>query len=857
MKRSLFIIGLLTALAVSCTVEELVDPNAGKIKPGEDVFYATIEGQDTKTYAKEDLSVVWNKDDRITIFNRNSAGDEYAFQGENGSSEGPFINVAEISEEEESLTNIIAVFPHDASTTINPADESISMNLPAKQDYVFRSFGRGAGAMVSVSQNRNLSFKNLGGVFAFRFYGENVSVASVILRGNNNEPLAGPCTVTMPVNGKPTVLMDAENASRSVKLYCKDAVKLDSDPNKYTEFWFAIPPTTFSGGFTVTVMTDDGRKFERTNRSSITIDRNMVKWMAPLRVDPKISETVDINSLSTIFGKKMETAQTDDKSYTAEKKDRTFTFTIPTWTASYGLKLNAEFVGNALTADGVAITANDKIDVSKDVTLAACKGDYEMRYTLKVRNTGLPVVRITTNGFTMKDIEDDENHVNWRPSDTELTDPNNYGAEIRIEYADGSPALFKVTTDEETGAVLEIEPKKKVDTQVKGRGNATWTYKKRPYALKFGSKRQVFDMPPSKRWILLANWKDRTLMRNDAAFWLSQQISDVIKSPSFPYSVHGQFVELEFNGVHRGNYYFCEQIKIEENRLNLTKVEDEDIPNIVSGPFLMEIDNNYDETYKFLSGFYSKGQSEASKGLKYMFKFPDENLPDAAFNYMKKYIAEDMEPLIKKIPQRNYGYREYLDMDSAIWFMFVNELTGNGDFFNTTTSQSYKWYGPHSTYFYKDMDVKKEAEDGTTTTTRSKLFMGPVWDFDYLTFYDESGTPSRSNKWVGIAESDYYYYYLTQDPEFRSRIYELWTAYKPLIKDAMGTYIENMKKKLELSEPINTAMWGYNGTDQNQNGDNGDNFATAVSKMKSAFTTKLNFMDGKIIENATASNYRN
>ena len=73
----------------------------------------------------------------------------------------------------------------------------------------------------------------------------------------------------------------------------------------------------------------------------------------------------------------------------------------------------------------------------------------------------------------------------------------------------------------------------------------------------------------------------------------------------------------------------------------------------------------------------------------------------------------------------------------------------------------------------------------------------------------------------------------------------------------MLTHIEDMKKKLELSEPINTAMWGYNGTDQNQNGDNGDGFATAVSKMKSAFTTKLNFMDGKIKENATASNYRN
>lgn len=855
MKCHFLHIGLLALMVMSCNVEEMFDPEAERIKPGEDVFYATIEGQDTKTYANENQYVVWNNDDHVTIFNKRTTGYEYSFQGESGSSEGPFINVDEVVDtEEEVFAKIIAVYPHSVSTEIN-ADESISMSLPSKQYYQAHSFGRGACAMVSVSENRTLKFRNVNGFFSFKFYGENVSVASVILRGNNDEPLAGPCKVTMPVNGLPSVTMDEENAVKSVKLYCKDAVQLESTSDKYTEFWFALPPMTFEGGFTVTVMTDDGRKFEKSSTTRITIDRNTIQRMAPLEVVPNTSETVGINSLSTIFGKTDETATSDDKSYAAEKKDRTFTFTIPTWTASYGLKLNAEIDGDSLSADGKVITANNQIDVSKDVTLAACKGDFEMRYILKVRNTGLPVVRITTKGFTRQNIEADTNHENWRPTQTEL-DNKTASASINIEYADGSPALFKVITDEETGAVLEIEPKKKVDTQVKGRGNATWTYNKRPYALKFDSKRQVFDMPPSKRWILLANWKDRTLMRNDAAFWLSQQISDVIKSPSFPYTVHGQFVELEFNGVHRGNYYFCEQIKIEENRLNLTKVEDEDIPNIVSGPFLMEIDNNYDETYKFLSGFYSYGQNEASNGLKYMFKFPDENLSNAAQTYMKTYIT-DMEALIKKIPESNYGYREYLDMDSAIWFMFVNELTGNGDFFNTTTYSSYKWYGPHSTYFYKDMDVINEAEDGTTTSTRSKLFMGPVWDFDYLTFYDESGRPSRSKKWVGIAEQDYYYYYLTQDPAFRSRLYELWTVYKPKIENAMLTHIEDMKKKLELSEPINTAMWGYNGTDQNQNGDNGDDFATAVSKMKSAFTTKLNFMDGKIKENATASNYRN
>ena len=231
-----------------------------------------------------------------------------------------------------------------------------------------------------------------------------------------------------------------------------------------------------------------------------------------------------------------------------------------------------------------------------------------------------------------------------------------------------------------------------------------------------------------------------------------------------------------------------------------------------------------------------------------MFKDPDEDLPDEAFNYMKNYIQE-MEALIKKIPNGNYGYRDYIDMDSAIWFMFINELTGNGDFFNTDGDMNSRYYGPHSTYLYKDRDLA----DGT----RSKLFMGPVWDFDYLTFYDKSGRPSRSNKWVGVAVSDYYFYYFTRDPAFRTRAYQLWSAYKPLIESAMLKYIEDMKDYLLLSEEFNTDMGGWSGTDQGQNGDNGDSFISAVAKMKAAFTTKLNFMDSRITENATYSNYRN
>ena len=85
------------------------------------------------------------------------------------------------------------------------------------------------------------------------------------------------------------------------------------------------------------------------------------------------------------------------------------------------------------------------------------------------------------------------------------------------------PTLLEVPA----GATMRISrPDGTVDyegsLEIRGRGNSTWNYPKKPYALRLPEKHAVLGMPGHKRWILLANWKDRTLMRNDAAFWLSR-----------------------------------------------------------------------------------------------------------------------------------------------------------------------------------------------------------------------------------------------------------------------------------------------------------------------------------------------
>ena len=88
----------------------------------------------------------------------------------------------------------------------------------------------------------------------------------------------------------------------------------------------------------------------------------------------------------------------------------------------------------------------------------------------------------------------------------------------------------------------------------------------------------------------------------------------------------GEYVELVVNGQHLGNYFLCEQVKIDENRVNIAEI-DADSDDITGG-YLMELDVNYDEAFKFKS---------AVKNLPWMFKEPYEDISDAMFKYMQTW----------------------------------------------------------------------------------------------------------------------------------------------------------------------------------------------------------------------------
>ena len=284
MKNRFFLFCLLAALAVSCVKDQ---QEVIQTITDDPVFYASIEEPGnpvTRVFADSQLRVLWNADDRVSIFNKSTYNRQYRFDGQDGDNSGAF----KVVPNDDFVTSnpldyVYSVYPYNENTKISN-DGEITVYLPAEQSYRQDSFGLGANTMIAVTQGDELMFKNLCGYFAIKLYGDNVSVSSITLKGNNNESLAGKATVVAQTDAAPTIQFDAANAMKEQTLTCATPVTLGTTAETATTFWFVIPPTTFENGFTLTIVDESNCVFEKVSNGPLEIKRNVLKRSAALQV---------------------------------------------------------------------------------------------------------------------------------------------------------------------------------------------------------------------------------------------------------------------------------------------------------------------------------------------------------------------------------------------------------------------------------------------------------------------------------------------------------------------------------------------------------------------------------------------
>ena len=309
------IIAAIAAMGVSCAINEPEE----KVVPGDSQeFYATLEDASTRVFADEKLRVRWDADDRVSIFNKYTFNREYYFAGATGDNAGVFRKV----ESEDFMTGnaldyVYAVYPYNEANRIDD-DGAISISLPVEQVYREDSFGRGANTMVSVTEDNELLFKNLCGYLVLKLYGNDVSVSSLVLRGNSGEKISGAATVSAILGATPSV-ETAAGALDSIKLNCQTAVTIGTSSDNYTEFWLVVPPLTFTKGFTLTVTDPQGGIFTKQTTKPVTIARNSVSRMAAIEVEleqhSNIISFADANVKAALLAKGIDTDGDGEISY--------------------------------------------------------------------------------------------------------------------------------------------------------------------------------------------------------------------------------------------------------------------------------------------------------------------------------------------------------------------------------------------------------------------------------------------------------------------------------------------------------------------------------------------------------------
>lgn len=449
--------------------------------------------------------------------------------------------------------------------------------------------------------------------------------------------------------------------------------------------------------------------------------------------------------------------------------------------------------GATVSVNGVEqVSGKTEVDFTKPVTYTVTADGDSRDYTVSITNTGLPVVVINQSksgdfseekegGFLgigakvvnkFVDFMIRGKETNWVEDDM-----------MTVYNADG-------TIDMTTAAC-----------GVRLRGNTSKAYPKKPMAVKFVEKQAVLGMPAHKRWVLLANWLDHSMIRNSVAFDVAHAMEQAWKSGTIekgiPWNVHGQNVELIIDGQHVGNYYLCEQIKIGGKRLDIQDnyedvVKDGKVePTFENCGYLLELDTNYDETYRFITSHYS---------VPFMFK--DDVLTNDIMNAVKAKV----QGIENNIYAGNFAaaYND-LDINTVVDQWLIYELTMNHEFLD-----------PRSVYYFMNGN--------------GKLCAGPVWDFDRATFQNVENAKAQGSsgdrlkpydQWIcwsanpkaGLSESKLedgrscvWYPELVTDPTFCQTVQKRWAVMLPYLQGVINN-IRAYGERMQRSYKVNNEMW--------------------------------------------------
>ena len=396
---------------------------------------------------------------------------------------------------------------------------------------------------------------------------------------------------------------------------------------------------------------------------------------------------------------------------------------------------------------------------------------------------------------------------------------------------------------------------------IKVRGNSTASYPKKPWKIKLDKKTKMFDIPKSKHWVLLANYNDQSMLRNKLAYDFANDIGSL--------GMKSTWVECVLNGAWQGTYQFCEHIRIAEDRVNvhdwegdagdiaeafaaangLTKDQEDalaaqleqnlswvtadaftfydatnrvtlagcpselfaDFTQDISGGYLFEFSEEYDEVSKFTTTSGALGVRTMLKSPEYLYT--NNDMMNACKNFLQKYW--DSCTSVDGYSGEGLRTCDYCDYESMVSYWLVMEMFGNNDAVKK------------SRYAYKDQGAK--------------LVWGPVWDFDWgVGSMRVSATASGWKCQEASGKTAYSFFKEWADnPEFCTRLHTRYWQVRDRFESyiAQGGLIDQYTNFLSEACHANSAKWNV---DYNQGA---GNFEADVSRLRTYLTQRLAWLD--------------
>lgn len=411
----------------------------------------------------------------------------------------------------------------------------------------------------------------------------------------------------------------------------------------------------------------------------------------------------------------------------------------------------------------------------------------------------LPIIKINTNGQQIVDepkITADMGIIYNGPGKLNyLDDPfNNYNGKIGIEYRGWSSSEF---------------PKK------------SWGIETRD-AQGEDLKVSLLDFPEESDWILYAPYNDKSLMRNFLTY-------NIVNSFSPYYNVRSRFCELYINDSYWGVYVFMEKIKRDKNRVNIAKLNPDEITgDDLTGGYIVKVD--WPDTTKN-SGWTSYSSYPDAKPIDFLYEYPKiEDISEPQRKYIQSYI-DSFETALnhKDFGDPVKGFRKYADANSFVDYFLMSELSKNIDCYR------------FSVFMYKD----KKSKDG-------RLKVGPLWDYDIAYGNCNYGTERADSTGLWLYKDHIYRMYwwkrMLEDPTYCSAVFDRWFALRKtkLHTDTILKFIDATATFIDNAQTRNFEEWKVLGKYVWPNKFIGQTYQEEIDFFKNWIKERLNWMDNNI-----------